>query len=85
MTPDTANQPLYIPPAERVSLDEIKHRARGIQDLAVVQTKEVVNEIYEQDVTRVALIAIGVVVVAASLAFYLGTRAARRVVEIPPL
>ncbi len=82
MTPDPTTQPLYIPPEERVSLDEIKQRAGTIQNLAVVQAKEVVHEVYEQNVTRAALVALGVVVVAASLAYYIGTRAARRVVEV---
>jgi len=85
MTPDPTNQPLYIPPEERVSLDEIKQRAGAIQDLAVVQVKEVANEIYYQNVTRAALVALGVVVVAASLAYYVGSRAGRRVVEVDVL
>ena len=82
MTPDPTTQPLYIPPEERVSLDEIKQRVTEVQNLAVVQAKEVVHDVYEQNVTRAALVALGVVVVAASLAFYLGSRAARRVVEV---
>ena len=82
MTPDPTTQPLYIPPAERVSLDEIKQRATTIQNLAVVQAKEVAHEVYEQDVTRALLVALGVVVVVASLAYYVGSRAARRVVEV---
>jgi hypothetical protein len=82
MTPDPTTQPLYIPPEERVSLDEIKQRAGTIQDLAVVQAKEVVNEVYEQNVTRAALVALGVVLVAASLAYYIGTRAARQTVKV---
>jgi hypothetical protein len=82
MTPDPTSQPLYIPLEERVSLDEIKQRATTIQDLAVVQAKEVVHEVYEQDVTRAALVALGVVVVAASFAYYLGRRAARRVINV---
>jgi hypothetical protein len=82
MTPDPTNQPLYIPPQERVSLDEIKQRVGTIQDLAVVQAKDVVYEVYEQNVTRAAIVALGVIVVAASLAYYIGSRAARRVVEV---
>ena len=82
MTPDPRDQPLYIPPAERVSLDEIKQRVGEVQNLAVVQAKEVVHEVYAQDVTRAAIVALGVVLVAASLAYYLGSRAARRVVEV---
>ena len=55
MTPDPTTQPLYIPPAQRVSIDEIKQRATEVQNLAVVQAKEVVHEVYERDVTRAAL------------------------------
>jgi hypothetical protein len=82
MTPDPTTQPLYIPPEERVSLGEIKQRAAEIQDLAVVQVKEVAHEVYEQNVTRAALVALGVVLVAASIAYFVGARAARRVVEV---
>lgn len=82
MTPDPTTQPLYIPPAERVSLDELKQRATNIQNLAVVQAKEVVDEVYTQDVTRAVLVALGVVVVAASLAYYIGKRAARQVINV---
>jgi hypothetical protein len=71
-------QPLYVPPAERVSLDELKQRVVQIQDLALTQSKQVVHEVYEQDVTRAALVALGVVVVAASLAYFLGAQAGRR-------
>ncbi len=61
MTPDPTTQPLYIPPEERVSLDEIKQRAIAIQNLAVVQVKDVAHEVYEQNVTRAAMVALGVV------------------------
>lgn len=80
MTPDPAKrQPLYIPPEERVTIDELKQRVVRIQDMALLKTKRAVREVYEQDVTRAALVAIGVVVVATSLAYYVGTRASRRV------
>jgi hypothetical protein len=38
--------------------------------------------VYEQNVTRAAIVALGVVVVAASIAYYIGTRAARQVVKV---
>jgi hypothetical protein len=83
MTPDDAKrQPLYVPPEERVTVDELKQRADQIKDLALVRSKQIVREVYEQDVTRAALVAVGVVVVAASLAYYLGARVARRVTTI---
>jgi hypothetical protein len=76
---DPTKQPAYVPPEERVSLDEIKSHAEKIQDLALTQTKQVVHDVYEQNVTRAALVALGVVLVAASIAYYLGTRASRGV------
>ena len=80
MTKDPAKkQPLYIPPEERVTVDELKQRVEQVQDLALQRTKQVVGEVYEQNVTRAALVALGVVVVAASVAYYLGTRASRRI------
>jgi hypothetical protein len=80
MTNDPAKrQPLFIPPEERVTIDELKQRAEQVQDLALSRTKRVVHDVYEQDVTRAALVALGVVVVAASLAYYLGTRVSRRI------
>jgi pheromone shutdown protein TraB len=88
MTPDPAKgQPLYIPPAERVSLDELKQRVGQIQDMALVQSKQVVREVYEQNVTRAVLVAVGVVVVAASIAYFLGTRASKNVTitNMPPV
>ncbi len=77
---EPTKQPLYIPPEERVSLDELKSRVEKIQDLAVTQGKQVVHDVYEQNVARAAFVAVGVVVVAVSLAYYFGTRAARGVV-----
>lgn len=77
---DPTNQPLYVPPEERVSLDEIKSHAEKIQNLAIMQGKQIVHDVYEADVARALLVAVGVVVVAASLAYYLGTRVSRRVI-----
>lgn len=88
MTTDPAKgQPLYIPPEERVSLDDLKQRVGQIQDMALVQSKQVVQEVYEQHVTRAALVALGVVVVAASIAYFMGTRAGRAasVTNLPPV
>lgn len=80
MTQDpSAMQPLYIPPEERVSLDDLKQRAGEVQDLALSESKRVVHTVYEQNVTRAVLVAVGVIVVAASLAYYFGTQASRNV------
>lgn len=86
-TDPAKGQPLYIPPQERVSLDELKKRVGQIQDLALVESKRLVNEVYEQNVTRAALVALGVIVLAGTLAYFSGKRAGRRAIDadIPPL
>ena len=77
---ETTKQPLYVPPEERVTLDEMKSHVERIQNLALTQGKQVVSDVYEQNVTRAALVAVGAVLVAASVAYYLGTRASRRMI-----
>jgi hypothetical protein len=77
-------QPLYVAPEERVTLEQLKHRAEEISDLAVSESKRVANEVYEQNVTRAVLVAVGVVVVAASLAYFMGSSACKRALSAPP-
>lgn len=77
-------QPLEIAPEDRVTLEQLKHRAESIQNLAVSETKRVTSEVMEQDFTRKALIAVGTVVVVASLAYYFGRRTAKRLVDPGP-
>jgi hypothetical protein len=77
-------QPLAIAPEERVTLEQLKHRAEAISNLAVSESKRVASEVYDQNVTRAVLVAVGVVVVAASFAYFLGARAGRRQAVAPP-
>ncbi len=77
-------QPLYVAPEERVTLDQLKHRVGQISDLAVSESKRVANDVYEQNISKAALVAVGVVLVAASLAYFMGTRAAKRAAAAPP-
>jgi len=77
-------QPLEIAPEDRVTLEQLKHRAESVQNLAVSETKRVTSEVMELDFTRKALIAVGTVVVVASLAYYFGRRAARRLTDPGP-
>ena len=76
-------QPLYVAPEERVTLDQLKHRAERIADLAVGESKRLATEVYEQNVTKAVLVAVGVVLVTASIAYFLGSRAGRRAAAPP--
>jgi hypothetical protein len=77
------SQPLYVPPEERVSLDELKARVGKIQDLALHRARETAHRVAEQDTAKVALVAVGVLAVAASLAYFVGAAACRRGSEPP--
>ena len=76
-------QPLYVAPEQRVTLDQLKHRVEGISNLAVTESKRVASEVYEENLSKAVLVAVGVVVVAASLAYFLGSRAGRRSTAAP--
>lgn len=67
-----------IAPVDRITLDDIKHRAETVKDLAVSDAKEAVGRIISDDATRTLLIVAGVVVAAASIAYLIGTRSGRR-------
>ncbi len=74
-------QPLEVAPQDRVTLEQLKHRAESVQNLAVSEAKRVTNEVAEQDITRKALMVVGTVVVVASIAYYLGRRASQRLTD----
>ena len=76
-------QPLYIAPEARVTLDQLRDRAHKVTDLAVSESKRVANDVYEENVSKAVLVAVGIVVVAASLAYVLGSRAGRRLATPP--
>ena len=77
MTQDPKH-PLTIDPADRVSLDDIKHRTEEITNLAYAESKRVATKIAETEASKIALVAVGIVVVVASLAFLYGAQAGRR-------
>ena len=77
MTKSSPSKPLAVAPERRVTLEQLKHRAESVSNLAVSESKRVTSEIVGQDITRIAMIAVGTIVVVASLAYLLGRRAAR--------
>ena len=77
-------QPLYIAPEERVTLDQLKHRAEEISNLAVSESKRVAHDVYEENLSKAVLVAVGVVVVAASLAYFFGIARGRAAAAAPP-
>jgi hypothetical protein len=64
-------------PAERITLDDLKHRAEVVKDLAVTDTKSAVAAVLDTNETKTLLIVAGVVIAVASIAFFLGTRSVR--------
>jgi hypothetical protein len=69
------------PPAERITLDQIVHRAEEVKAMAVTDVKSSVAEVLDSNETRTLLMVAGLVVFAASMAFYLGSRAGKRFLD----
>lgn len=58
----------------RITIEDVKRRAETVRDLAVAEVKETADKVVDESAGRTLLIMAGVVVLAASVAFYLGTR-----------
>jgi hypothetical protein len=65
------------PPVERVTLDDIRHRAEAVKRQAVSEARKTVDDAIGPDNVRTLVIVAGLVLVAASLAFYLGSRSGK--------
>lgn len=63
-------------PGRKITVEDVKHRAEVVRDLAQQEIKDGAEKILDETAGRSFLIVAGVVVVAASIAFYLGSRAA---------
>jgi len=72
----TAKQALP-PTAPKITLDDVKHRAEAVKDLAVSDAKSALATVARTEESKKLLIAVGVVIAVASVAYYLGSRAAR--------
>lgn len=66
---------------ERVTLEQIKHRAEEIKDLAAVEAKDAAARVMGEESVKTLVLVVGVVVVAASVAYYLGARSRRVFVD----
>lgn len=61
----------------RVTIEDLKHRAEDVKSKAVAQAKGAVDTVVGESGERTLLVVVGIVVVAASLAYFLGMRSAR--------
>ena len=61
----------------RVSLDDIRHRADAVKSRALTEARGAVDEAIGTENMRTLVIVAGLVVVAASLAFFLGSRSGK--------
>lgn len=63
-----------------ITIDDIKHEATGVKDLAISETKRVGREAISDNVVRTVIIGVAAVVALTSLAYFMG----RRVPGPPP-
>lgn len=62
---------------ERITIDDIRHRAEHVKSQALSEAKSAVDTVMGENGTRTLVMVAGLVVVAASLAFFLGSRSGR--------
>lgn len=74
----SAQGPGRVEPTERITLDDIRHRAEEVKDLAVTESKEAAARVASLDATKVAMVAVGVAVLVVGLAYMAGSRSAAR-------
>jgi hypothetical protein len=65
------------PVGEEITLDDIKHKAEGVRDMAVSQARDAGSEVTQQDWTKVLIVAGVGLGVLFSFAYYLGSRAGK--------
>jgi len=68
-------------PAPKITLDDLKHRANSVKDLAVTDAKDAVGKVINTRETKTLFALIGTVALVAGIAYYMGTRAVRSVPE----
>ncbi len=73
----TAQNPVPGSEEPKITIDDIKHRAEVITDMAVTDAKEAVAAVAGTDAAKKVMIAVGVVLAVASVAYFMGSRAAR--------
>ncbi len=67
------------PPEERITVEDLKHKALAIQQVATEEVKRAVGT----STVRAVLVGAAVVAIALSLAYYVGSRAGAKAAEAP--
>lgn len=61
----------------RLTLDDVKHKAETVKDVAITEANELVRVVVAQDVTRFVIAAAVVMGLAVSIAYAAGSRRCR--------
>jgi len=66
-----------VAPEPRLTLDDLRHQAESVKSKALADTKAAVDNVVHQEATRTLIIMAGVVVAAACISYFLGSRSGR--------
>ncbi|MCL2503010.1 MAG: hypothetical protein FWE94_00105 [Coriobacteriia bacterium] len=72
----SGNTPADNTPDRRVSLDEIRHKAEAVKSQAIREVRDATDTVVQSKEGQTLAIVVGIVVLAASFAFFLGSRLA---------
>ncbi|NTW29007.1 MAG: hypothetical protein HGA39_06570 [Coriobacteriia bacterium] len=75
MNADMKHKSPAVTEAEPITVEDLKRRAEEIGDLAASVSRRVADKVVQQSATRKMLVVVGVVLAAASLAYFAGRRA----------
>jgi len=70
----SGNTPADNTPDRRVSLDEIRHKAESVKSQAIREVRDATDTVVQSKEGQTLAIVVGIVVLAASFAFFLGSR-----------
>lgn len=82
MSAEAMNDAAAVEP--RITVDDVKHRAREVRDLAKYEAKRATDEVLHEQVGRTIVIGTVAVVALVSIAFFMGARSGARRLPPPP-
>ncbi len=75
MSADKGTDALSAEP--KITIEDVKHRAEAVRDLAKSELNRTTNELMHEKVTQTIIAGVVVVAALASIAFFVGTRKGR--------
>lgn len=77
-------QTQITPAEERITIEDVKQRAAAVRDLAVLEAKETVREVTQDQLTKTIIVGVVAIAAMVSVAYFLGSRRPPRQPQLLP-